>query len=94
MNEYLQAVVQANLLRVNGISDPEQIVTITRSEEIDDDKVTVVISLDVVTNVQDGVDELRCSITEEGYERNCMNYANAYVTSISLSHELCVHVLD
>ena len=66
MNEYLQAVVQANLLKVQGVTDPEQIVTITRSEEIHADKETVVIALEIVTNFQDGVDELRCSITEEG----------------------------
>lgn len=70
MNEYLRAVVQANLLKSHGVYDADQIVTIIRSEEIDDYKTSVVIALDVVTNEEDGVDELRCVISEEGYVMN------------------------
>lgn len=66
VNEYLQAVIQAHLLKLHGISDPQQITSIVRTDELDAGKITVVIALDVVTNVQEGVDELRCSISEEG----------------------------
>lgn len=65
LKEYLRAVVHANLLEPQGIENTDKITSIQRLSCIDENK--AVIALDITTNVQQGVEELRCIITEERY---------------------------
>lgn len=65
LKDYLQAVIQANLLSPYGIVNTTQITSIERLDTCDADK--VIVALDIATNVQQGVEELRCCVAEDRF---------------------------
>lgn len=74
LKDYLRAVIQANLLAAHGILDTTQITSIERLDACDGDK--VIVALDIATNVQQGVEELRCCVTQDRWALSHLIFSN------------------
>lgn len=66
LREYIRAVLHENLLKSSGIKSTDEIKSIQRLDQLDENK--AFIALDIAPSFNEGVEELHCLITEERYQ--------------------------